>query len=258
MDSIKRWLDPKKSKSKSKSKKRPQTNLPFSGNLEKLTPDRSYQTAIAPLSSSRQRKKGDNQFGFTTTTFMPQERGRDATIALLNTGTPESLAKLLTERDHAAKQVRRGPKTKGTTEVQLILRKPSCKAVEKLYRVRQQAEVAVRYSAPAVVAYNFSRSLRWNQKSALKLPSLQLRAFGPAMMREIRTASAKIPAAVPFAPIDWLVLPTPTAATQGYVCEEDEESQPQPPARCWSPVSEPGGWRDGATEEDIAALGLDQ
>ncbi|KAI3329282.1 hypothetical protein HD806DRAFT_279377 [Xylariaceae sp. AK1471] len=255
MESIKRFFSPKKSKSKSKSKKRPRISSPVNGSFEKLTPDSGPQAVYSPRLSSRR----NNHVSRATTTFTPEDRGRAETIAWLNTGTSQSLATLLTERDQAAKQIRRGPKTKGTKEVQLILHKPSRKAVEQLHRVRRQAEMVVRYGAPGIVAYNFSKSLGWNQASASKLPPLQLRDFG-TRMREIGTVSARLPA-VPFTPITWLVLPTPTAAQgpklqrQALSCEVGDEQQEEP-ARSWSPVSEPGGWRD-SEKMDIADSRLD-
>jgi hypothetical protein len=74
-------------------------------------------------------------------------------------------------------------------------------------------------------------------------------------MREIKTVSTKLPA-IPFTPIDWLVLATPTVAqgpeTQKELsdCGRGDEYQ-EKPARSWSPVSEPGGWRD-SEQMDIA------
>ncbi|RYC54140.1 hypothetical protein CHU98_g12069, partial [Xylaria longipes] len=180
-------------------------------------------------------KDSDSHIGHETIAFVPQDRGREETIAWLDAGTSESLVALLTERDQAARQVRRGPKTKGTREVQLILNKPSRKTVEKLHRVRRQAEMALRYGTPGVVMYKFSKSLGWNRASGSRVPSLQL------SVSLLRGPRVRVPA-VPPSPINWLVLPTlktPQISECGYKDEAREQW-----ARSSSPVSEPGGWRD--------------
>ncbi|KAI0113913.1 hypothetical protein GGR51DRAFT_556411 [Nemania sp. FL0031] len=179
--------------------------------------------------------------------FTPQDRARQETLDWLNSGTSDSLAALLKERDRAAKEVRHGPRTKGTEEVQMILKEPSYRSVEKLHSAQRRTGMTIRYGAPGAVAYNFSKSLGWNRALPSQLPSLQLRDF-QARIKETQTAPATIPV-VPFSPIDWLVLSDPTASQQlslqrrlsdfaldGDVDEEEDYVS--------SPISEPGGWRD--------------
>ncbi|KAI8954200.1 hypothetical protein F4801DRAFT_596246 [Xylaria longipes] len=228
MDRIKRFFIPNKNASKTRYKK--QISSPVEGTFQRLSPKSDSIAAYSPQLSSHHQYCSDSHIGHETIAFVPQDRGREETIAWLDAGTSESLVALLTERDQAARQVRRGPKTKGTREVQLILNKPSRKTVEKLHRVRRQAEMALRYGTPGVVMYKFSKSLGWNRASGSRVPSLQLR--GPRV---------RVPA-VPPSPINWLVLPTlktPQISECGYKDEAREQW-----ARSSSPVSEPGGWRD--------------
>ncbi|KAI1083207.1 hypothetical protein F5B20DRAFT_529051 [Whalleya microplaca] len=229
MEAIKKWLNPKKKKKANKKQTSPPLNCSSS---ESLTDSKAKPT-----------------FGSATTTFTPEGRGRDATLAWLDTGRSEALVDLLQERDIAESQVRRGPKTKGTKEVQDILRKPSMKTIEYLHRVRRQAELTVRYGVPGAVAYNFSKSLGWNKIAASQLPPLEFRDFG-AMMKEHRVLfsnSPRIPSTPPTppTPIDWLDL-----GTSGPLCGN---------GRSLSPISEPGGWRDTPPEDierPVARLGF--
>ncbi|GAW21665.1 hypothetical protein ANO14919_111880 [Xylariales sp. No.14919] len=229
MQSIKKIFTSNKKKSKSKFRQDPQVSSPVEGSFETLTSERSL-TNVYPS----QLPSGDSHVGQATIDFIPQARGREETIAWLNT-------------DQAAKQIRRGPRTEATKEVQLILESPSCKTVEEFHHIRQQSEIAVRYGAPGVFVYNFSKSLGWNQASGSRLPSLQLRGF-ETRMKEIRNAYSSIPA-VPFSPINWLALPKSTGAQQSEARRQlsnyghEYELQEQ---EVWasSPISEPGGWRD--------------
>ncbi|KAI0456682.1 hypothetical protein F5B21DRAFT_467519 [Xylaria acuta] len=98
--------------------------------------------------------------------------------------------------------------------------------------------MAVRYGAPGVVIYNFSKSRGWNRAS--RIPSLQL-----------RDPDVSVPA-VPLSPINWLVLPNlkpPQTSGCGYKDESREQW-----ARS-SPVSEPGGWRDTEQMAHVTPLG---
>jgi hypothetical protein len=236
MESIKIFFSPKKSRSKGC----PQISSPISGSSKKLTVDIDLRTSRppAPSSSHHHQENGNSRLRVATSIVAPQDRGREETMAWLKSGTSESLVTLLTDRDRAAKQARHGPKTKGTEEVQLILSKPSSKTVEQLHHVRRQAEVVAGYGAAGVVAYNFSKSLGWNQALASKIPALRLRNFGPSM-KEIRTVSTSCIPPVPFTPVDWLVLPTSTSTmTQ----EPKSRKERKEPARSLSPISELGGW----------------
>ncbi|KAI1750936.1 hypothetical protein F4782DRAFT_228426 [Xylaria castorea] len=238
MECIKRFFISNKVENKARSKK--QISSPVDGSFQRVSPENNFIAAYSPRPSSRHQCSSDSHFGHATISFLPQDRGREETIAWLNTSTSESLVALLTAIDQAAKQVRRGPRTKGTREVQLILNEPSRRTVEKFHRVRKQAEMAVRYGTPGVVVYNFSKSCGWNSASTSRVPSLQL--------KDHRVNKP----AVSFSPINWLVLPNlkPPQITD-YSCKDE--------SREWalsSPVSEPGGWRD--TEQmDISDLKLD-
>ncbi|KAI0910602.1 hypothetical protein F4823DRAFT_561778 [Ustulina deusta] len=254
MEHIKRFFASKKTKGKPKSMKRLEISSPVEASFKKLTPESSSITGYPARLSSRCQYRGDSAPGSAITSFIPRDRGREETISWLNTGTCESLASILTVRDQAAKQIRRAPRTKGTKEVQLILKKPSCKAVEQLHHLQKQTEMAIRYGAPGVVVYNFSKSLGWNQASTSRLPSLQLRDF-ETRMKELKVAAASIPA-VPFSPMNWFVLaestiahqPIPQRQLSNY--EDGDELQP---ARSSSPISELGGWRE-SEQVDIADL----
>ncbi|KAI1260994.1 hypothetical protein F5Y18DRAFT_440790 [Xylariaceae sp. FL1019] len=196
--------------------------------------------------------------GNVTSPFTPTERGRNATIEFLNSGTLDSLKALLSERDTAAKQVRRGPKTKGTKEVQLILRQPSRKTVAQLHRACHQAGIAIKYGATGVVAYNFSKSFGWNQSAAFT-PPLQLKQFGE-IMQDVRPTTGRISSV--FTPIDWLVLPS---RSQEQAQESPREALGDKPEdscegqdveqRCWTPFSEPGGWRDCEEMPEVFCIG---
>ncbi|KAI1177492.1 hypothetical protein F4777DRAFT_587298 [Nemania sp. FL0916] len=192
-----------------------------------------------------------------TTAFTPKDRGREETIAWLATGSPEHLVSLHAEQERATKNLQQ-PMTQGTKEVQLILDQPSRQSIEQLHNVKGRAEMAVRYGAPGIVAYNFSKSLNWNKAFASRVPSLQLRTL--ATVGRGTKAASEAASLVPFSPIDWLVLPeAPTAQSPrqrrrssfgGYETECEEQ-----PTRSLSPISEPGGWRD-IGEIDIADSSL--
>ncbi|KAI0397809.1 hypothetical protein F5Y17DRAFT_413631 [Xylariaceae sp. FL0594] len=189
--------------------------------------------------------------------FIPQERGREETLAWLDTGTCESLKALLTHRDQAARQIRirRGPRTLGNREVQAILREPSRRSVQRLHDVILGVEMDLVYgslvggSVTAVFHYNFSRAVGWNKNrqqaaaSSRKVPSLQLREMVPAGMAAAaaarRTTTPSVGGRSPM-PIRWLQLPT------------DSEQGATPDiriARSWTPLSELGGWREEDEEE---------
>ncbi|KAI0856164.1 hypothetical protein F4860DRAFT_422965 [Xylaria cubensis] len=238
MERIKRLFTSNKNEKKPGFQK--QISAPVEGSFRRLSPESTSIAAYSPRAFSRHQCGSDSHVGHATITlsFVPQDRGRDETIAWLNAGTSESLAALLTARDQAAEQVRRGPRTKGTKEVHLILTKPSRKSVEKLHCVRKRAEIAVHYGAPGVVVHNFSKSWGWNRASTSRVPSLQL--------RDLRIS---VPAIPPFSPINWPVLPSlksPQMTDYGY---GDGHS---------SPVSEPGGWRDISvvTKPDLTEVTL--
>ncbi|KAI1828068.1 hypothetical protein F4861DRAFT_535496 [Xylaria intraflava] len=214
-------------------------------------------TRSSPQLNNLWRSSGDTNPRYATTGFIPKDRGREETMALLRTGTSESLSMLLKERDQASKQVKKGPQTKGTEAVQRILQQPSRKSVEHLHQAKQQAEAENRYGASGVVAYNFSKTLGWNQAWEARLPGLQLRS--ETRMGEIRNMSTSIPA-IPLTPIDWIMLPE-TVVVQGPTVQQVSSfgsgyEQQEQPDRPWSPVSEPGGWRDGEGI-DIADLRQD-
>ncbi|TGJ84838.1 hypothetical protein E0Z10_g3920 [Xylaria hypoxylon] len=253
MESIKQFLTSKNNKSKPGFRKHLQISSPVEGSFKKLTSESSPATVYPPQLPSHCQYTGDSHVGSAAIDFIPQARGRDETIAWLNTSTYDSLASLLTEQDQAAKQIRRGPRTKATREVQMILNSPSCKTVEDFHHVRQHSEMAVRYGAPGVIAYNFSKSLGWNLASTSRLPSLQLRDF-ETTMRKIRIGSSCIPA-MPFSPIDWLVLPqltgTRQSGTQWQLSNQghDYELQEQQAQFTTQITSNP--WRD-SEQVDIA------
>ncbi|KAI0009756.1 hypothetical protein F4779DRAFT_352499 [Xylariaceae sp. FL0662B] len=233
MEAVKRWLSPKKTNNKKRTRPRHHRS-----SSESSTESLSYYT-VTEL---------NHDVGIATTTFTPEGRGKEAILAWLDTGESEALVHLLQERDLAERQVRRGPRTKGTREVQDVLRKPSIKTLEYFHRVRRQAELTIRYGVPGAVAYNFSKSLGWNKIAASRLPPLQLRSFG-AMMKEhagLFGDSPRIPP-IPSTPIDWLDLGTP-----GTSCHNGQ---------FLSPISEVGGWRDTPpqkTERPASRLGFTQ
>ncbi|KAI5926803.1 hypothetical protein F4810DRAFT_707343 [Camillea tinctor] len=221
MKAIKRWLEPKNGRDKGKDRSsRPQISSPVSGTFTKLTHSGENMDMI--LSSSSRRRKDKNAGALvvttsttttttsttstTTTSFIPRDRGRTATLEWLNSGTSLSIAKLTRERECAARQTRRGRKDLGTFEVQELLRKPSRRAIERFNLVRRQAEVTVRYGVSGVVAYNFSRSLRWNKE----VEGPRLRGFGGGAGAG-RPPSMTMAPAGPYTPIHWLRLPEPGA-----------------------------------------------
>ncbi|KAI1277153.1 hypothetical protein F5Y07DRAFT_114415 [Xylaria sp. FL0933] len=243
--------------SKPNCEKRFQVDMPVKRSFRKPTSERSSMAKHPHEDASPCQNIGDPHSSNASISFMPQDHGREQTIAWLNTGAYESLASLLTERDQAASQIRRGPRAKGTNEVQQILKNPSCKTVEQLHCLKKQTEMAVRYGKPGVVVYNFSRLVGWNKTTSSKLPSLQLKDF-ETRMKEVESATASM-GPIQFSPINWLKIPKPIAAYQsmpggGLADCEDEDTVQQ--ARSLSPLSEVGGWRDG-NQVDIAESRLD-
>ncbi|KAI0539939.1 hypothetical protein GGR58DRAFT_193405 [Xylaria digitata] len=239
MESIRQLITSKKNKGKPNVRKPLQVSSPVEGSFRKLTFESSPVAVYPDQLPSCCQYTNNSHIGCATIDFIPQARGKEETIAWLNTGTYDSLNTLITEQAQAAQEIKRGARTKGTEEVQRILDSPSCRTVEEFHHVRQKSEMAIRWGAPGVVAYNFSKSLGWNRAAASRLPSLQLRGFD-------RIATSNSPV-VPFAPIDWFVLPDPVGAQQSEgrwqspnFRREDglEEDRPL------SPISEPGGWRD--------------
>ncbi|KAI0164942.1 hypothetical protein GGR57DRAFT_514799 [Xylariaceae sp. FL1272] len=233
MESVKRFLH---IKTRSRTKNRRKPSAAVEGTFGKNKPDEA---------------------GHVTSTFTPTERGRDATIEWLNSGTLDSLKTLLAERDRAEKQVRRGPKTMGTSQVQLILRQPSRKTVAQLHQVCHQAGIAIKYGATGVVAYNFSKSFGWNQSAGLT-PPLQLKEFGE-IMQDVRSKTGRV-SSVPFVPIDWLVLP-PSQESHPEALEDKPEDNCEGrdvEQRCWTPFSEPGGWRDCEDSQAVFCIGEDE
>ncbi|KAI0404273.1 hypothetical protein F4802DRAFT_248466 [Xylaria palmicola] len=174
-----------------------------------------YQEQTSPPIEERFEKLWPGSSGShldpATVDFTPQDHGREQTLTYLYARTPESLMSVLSAREQAEKTVRRGPQTKGTKEVQLILSEPSCKAVSQLHHVKGKAELAARFGKTGIVLYNLRKSLAsWTSTS--RLPSLQLRIPKPHMRVTYD---------------DCNVLPETLTAC--------------PPS---PPISEPGGWRD--------------
>ncbi|CAJ2502038.1 Uu.00g048910.m01.CDS01 [Anthostomella pinea] len=182
-------------------------SAPLNGSFEKLKENETRTGHSKP----------HGKIATATTSFTPQSRGKEETLAWLN-GTSDALTQLIDQQSHAASQVRRGPKTRGNREVQLILREPCPKTVEKLHRVKNQAEIAVRYGVPGTVVYNFSKSLNWNNTTTPQLPSLQLRDFG-SMIRD--AVAARIPPA-PSTPITWLVIPDSGTSIEAAVWRDEQ------------------------------------
>ncbi|KAI1143467.1 hypothetical protein F5Y05DRAFT_408913 [Hypoxylon sp. FL0543] len=214
MDSIMSWLNPRRKE----RKKRDAENTKHPP-LERLTHKQGH-------TNGTHRHIEDAKMDFT-----PRTQGQQATLAFMNSGRLDDLTHLLDERDRAERQVYRGPRTRGNKEVQLILREPSVKSLQKLYRVCKQAELSVKYGAGGEFVYNFSKSYGWNKTNAPEASSLQLGDFSFAK-RERRGLSCNTPRIprVPFSPIEWLDL------RPSGVLVSDSLSL--------SPISEPGGWRD--------------
>ncbi|KAI1118887.1 hypothetical protein F5Y14DRAFT_446697 [Nemania sp. NC0429] len=255
MESIKRFFNPKKKK-RNNPKPDHATHMPVDGSYKKVAPEGNATMTYPPRVSSLRYPIGNfYPAGNATIGFIPQARGRQETMAWLD--TPNALESILKERDRAAKQVRRGPMTKGTSEVQLILKEPSYTSVEKFHNVQQRTEMTTRYGLSGTVAYNFSKSLGWNMANRSRIPSLQLRDLG-TRMRQIRAAASK-PAILPFSPMNWLVLPTPTTADQrrssrrlSYF-DHGDKSVEQQQVPDLSPIYESGVWSD-SNQVDIADL----
>lgn len=163
LGSIKRWLGHKKKKTQGTP-----ITAELAADIVHSEAERSYLSNGVAIASD----------------FTPQAKGSEATLAWLEQRTPDALSKLLGERDRAAKQNSRGPRTKGTKQVKEILLKPCRTTVEQLQNVRNQAELTVRYGATTgAVVYSLGKSLGRTKSSAPKLPSLQLKDFS-SMVRE--------------------------------------------------------------------------
>ncbi|KAJ3554967.1 hypothetical protein NPX13_g10470 [Xylaria arbuscula] len=248
MEPLKRFMWGKKDVDKSKSKDQLQISLPIEGSFKKVT-------GVRLVTDWPSRKfLGSLYSGYPpsvspTIAFTPQARGREETIAYLNTGSSGSLTSLLTEQDKASEQIKRGPHTQGTREVQQILEEPTHHSLQQLYDLQREAEMKVHYGTPGVVMYNFSKSFGWNQTKGTNLPPLQLRNLDKRR-KGIRFAASTAPY---LPPINSLVpqQPTPSASTS----HQKEKNERQVP-RCPTPVSEPGGWRDVDPPEDIADIRL--
>lgn len=124
--------------------------------------------------------------------FVPQAKGTEATLEWLEQRTPDALSRLLNERDRAAQQNARGPKSKGTREVKEILMKPCRTTVEQLQHVRHQAEATVRYGPTGAVVYSLGQTLQRRRSLTPKLPSLQLKDFS-TMVQEQLDAVSRLP-----------------------------------------------------------------
>ncbi|KAI0889929.1 uncharacterized protein GGS22DRAFT_183277 [Annulohypoxylon maeteangense] len=175
-----------------------------------------------------------------TTDFTPRAQGQEATIAYLESGRTSDLSQLLSERDRAERLVYQGPKTKGTREVQDILREPSVKSIEKFYRVYMQAEILIRYGIAGEIVYNFSKTPSWNRANVPRLPSLQLKDINVMIQAHngFPSKTSNIPRS-PSTPINWIDL-----GASGPAARRDN--------RQLSIISEPGGWRDShlATDDE--------
>ncbi|KAF3062208.1 hypothetical protein GL218_03213 [Daldinia childiae] len=153
--------------------------------------------------------------------YIPQSYGMVETLAYLHSGSPYDLARLFDERDRVENQMRRRPKTKGTEEVQLVIREPTIRSVKQLYRICKQAEIVAKYGLPEIIAYNFSRSTCWNRLNISGLPSLQLRKPKETARRPSGLLGTSI------------VEPDFDMSTFSFGTDRPS-----------SPVSEAGGWRD--------------
>ncbi|KAI2638112.1 hypothetical protein GGS21DRAFT_549158 [Xylaria nigripes] len=245
MVSIRRLFTSKKGEGKSED--RAHNGPRLQGGAEHLMPTSGLQgrglQSISDIRSTR-----------SITAITTQAQGQREIMALIQSGTSDSLGRSLKSRDQVATQVQRRPKTRGTEEGRLILEQPR-KAVEQLRQVKRHAEAAVRYGARGIVAYNFSRTLRWNKYSTSLLPALQLKTPGAGVRRN-QGLSTSLPAAT-FPPIDWLVLPSSTSdqeAKPAQFSTSEEEHDQEELLRACSPVSEPGSRRD-SPGMDIADLG---
>ncbi|KAI0176318.1 hypothetical protein GGR52DRAFT_590025 [Hypoxylon sp. FL1284] len=119
----------------------------------------------------------------STLDFTPRSQARDASIAVLSSGSPEDLAWLREQIACGESLARQGPKTNGTEEVQLILREPSKRSVEKFHDACKLAETTLKYGNYGVMMYRLSRNLALDKAKAPRLPSLQLTGFSD-MIRE--------------------------------------------------------------------------
>ncbi|KAI1107789.1 hypothetical protein F4804DRAFT_328816 [Jackrogersella minutella] len=218
MESIRRWLCPSQKKAKKHTRNGKVRKSQISSPLESLSGKQRHNTALTSGSC--------NTVDVATVNFTPRTQGRQATLAYLDSSRPDDLVNLLDERDRAERQAAQGPKTKGTREVQRVLREPSIKAVQQFYRVCKQAELSLRYGIAGEIAGNFSKSLGLKTNvSRLQLNDLVTTIRSPRG----GFGTTSIPR-TPFTPITWLDLGTPTAPIN---------SSPPP-----TPISEPGGWRD--------------
>ncbi|KAI2640552.1 hypothetical protein GGS26DRAFT_599629 [Hypomontagnella submonticulosa] len=195
MDTLRRMFCPYK-------RKKEETNVTDSRGYTISAPLETFQRQPWSTAYYNSEDLSTRMMGFT-----PQSQGSAATLAWLESGTLEDLTQLLGERDHAAKQLRCGPKTMGTAEVQLILREPSIRSMEHLHRVRDDAELTLKYGAPGRVAYNFSKSFTWNKNNAQKVPSLQLMDFEETMVKDHRGLFTNLSQYPPILPTQsWLDL----------------------------------------------------
>ncbi|KAI1382202.1 hypothetical protein F4677DRAFT_458437 [Hypoxylon crocopeplum] len=226
MEAIRKFISPNKRKENDgNGKKKDIRGLHISRPLESLSERQRWNiTHPNPRDDS----------GAPTMDFIPRSRGRKETLACINnSGNTDDLSRLLDKRDHAGRQVHQGPRTKGTMEVQRVLREPSIRSLEELYHVRKQAELTTRYGVPGEIAYNFGKSMGWNKANAPRLPSLQLTGFD-IMMKEyggrlLTNTACSIP-------------PTPSNSVDRFDPGTPRTSSSS--GRQQSPTSEPGGWRD--------------
>ncbi|KAI2614521.1 uncharacterized protein GGS25DRAFT_527633 [Hypoxylon fragiforme] len=159
--------------------------------------------------------------------FTPQSQGRDATLAFMNSGYADHLIQLLDDQDRAERLLHEGPQTKGTQEVQHILREPTLGSLEKFNDIRRQAEINKKYGFPGEVVFNFSRTVGWNKSKAAASTPLQLRGH-----RNVRKRGCKYVPRTPHTPIDWLDLgrSTTPASNNGQPLTPEIE----PPFNPWS------------------------
>ncbi|KAI1383240.1 uncharacterized protein F4822DRAFT_419852 [Hypoxylon trugodes] len=140
--------------------------------------------------------------------FTPRTQGEEATRAFVKNGMSDDLIKLLDDRDDAERQLNNAPKTKGTEEVQRILREPSRKSIEDFHNARNRAEATKRYGIVGDLAYHVDKYIRRN--SVPVLPPLQLIDFGMVMRREyggfFSSYSSYRATPISSTPVDWLAL----------------------------------------------------
>ncbi|KAI0482843.1 hypothetical protein GGR56DRAFT_685900 [Xylariaceae sp. FL0804] len=257
-------------------------SAPVSGSFQKLT-DRTIaqgdstgarQLPPPPPPPPQQRQRYVAHA--VTSDFTPREQGREATLAYVHASSAAggggeqqqqqpshshhqsqaALLSLLEAQDRAERHLASGPRTRGTREALAACREPGRRALAQVHRARRQAEVAVRYGAPGLGVYNFSRSCRWNWdrmiaggvggvgvagEKAPRLPDLQLGSplslSSPPVIpprvsslpKNNKPASAPAPlqhrpaAPPPYTPIDWVQLPPPAHAADDEHEYDDAE-----------------------------------